>query len=151
MTTESDIMHLADTCAHSYIAGIERQRVSPSPQDLALLDEFDEALPQVGCDSAAVIELLHRVGSPNTVVSNGPNYYGFVRGAALPVAAAADRLALAWDQCASSPDSAPAASRLESIAGRWLLEILDLPRESAVGFGTSATACAMTCLTAARR
>ena len=32
-----------------------------------------------------------------------------------------------------------------------MLEALDLPRESAVGFGTSATACTLSCLAAARR
>lgn len=151
MTNEIDIMQRADTAATTYIAGVESRRVTPSPHSLALLADFDEPLPQSGCDATEVIDLLHRAGSPNTVVSNGPNYYGFVLGAALPVAAAADRLALAWDQCASSPDSSPIADVLEKTAARWLLDILDLPRDSAVGFGTSATACAMTCLTAARR
>ena len=28
-----------------------------------------------------------------------------------------------------------------ALAARWILEILDLPRESAVTFGTSASAC----------
>jgi hypothetical protein len=37
-----------------------------------------------------------------TVASNGPRYFGFVVGAALQAAAAAERLMLAWDQCASS-------------------------------------------------
>ena len=151
MTHETDLMQRADACALTYIAGVANQRVTPSPESLALLAAFDEPLPQAGCDGGEVIDLLHTVGSPNTVVSNGPNYYGFVLGAALPVAAAADRLALAWDQCASSPDSSPIAGALEAIAARWLLDILDLPRDGAVGFGTSATACAITCLTAARR
>lgn len=151
MTYETDLMQRTDACALTYIVGVASQRVTPSPQSLALLSAFDEPLPQAGCDGGEVIDLLHAMGSPNTVVSNGPNYYGFVLGAALPVAAAADRLALAWDQCASSPDSSPVAGVLEAIAARWLLDILDLPRASAVGFGTSATACAITCLTAARR
>src|SRR5262249_30257418 len=72
-------------------------------------------------------------------------------GASLPVAAAADRLALAWDQCASSAVNSPAADAIEKIAARWILEILDLPRASAVGFGTSATACTLACIAAARR
>jgi glutamate/tyrosine decarboxylase-like PLP-dependent enzyme len=40
---------------------------------------------------------------------------------------------------------------VEAVAARWVLEILDLPRESAVGFGTSATACGLACLATARR
>src|SRR5690606_21448408 len=78
-------------------------------------------------------------------------YFGFVIGATLPAAAAAERMVLAWDQCASSFDNAPVADVLERIAGRWVLEALDLPRSSAVGFGTSATACTLASLSAARR
>ena len=95
--------------------------------------------------------MLDDIGSPGTVVSNGPNYFGFVIGAALPAAAAAERLMLAWDQCASSFDNSPVAATLERVAAGWVLEALDLPRESAVGFGTSATACTLSCLAAARR
>lgn len=58
---------------------------------------------------------------------------------------------LAWDQCASSFDNSPAADRIEKAAARWVLESLGLPAESAVGFGTSATACTLACLSAARR
>jgi glutamate/tyrosine decarboxylase-like PLP-dependent enzyme len=58
---------------------------------------------------------------------------------------------LAWDQCASSFDNSPVAATLERVAAGWVLEALDLPRESAVGFGTSATACTLSCLAAARR
>lgn len=37
------------------------------------------------------------------------------------------------------------------MASRWVLDALDLPRDSAVGFGTSATACTLTALAVARR
>ncbi|HZW59264.1 MAG TPA: pyridoxal-dependent decarboxylase, partial [Woeseiaceae bacterium] len=69
----------------------------------------------------------------------------------LPAAAAADRLLAAWDQCASSYDNSPAAEAIEKTAARWVLEVLELPRESAVSFGTSASACGLACLSAARR
>ncbi len=151
MTNESTLMQAADRAAANYIAHVNTRRVFPDAGALSLLDGFDEALPERGVEAGAVIGQLDRLGSPNTVANNGPNYFGFVIGAALPVAAAADRLALAWDQCASSWDGSPVADKLERTAARWLLEILDLPRDSAIGFGTSATACALACLTAARR
>ena len=84
----------------------------------------------------------------STVASNGPLYFGFVLGAPLP---AADRLALAWDQCASSQDISPVCAAVEKVAAGWLLEILDLLLGSSVGFGTSATAGTIACLAAARR
>ena len=58
---------------------------------------------------------------------------------------------LAWDQCASTFDNSPVAATVERVASRWVLEALDLPRESAVGFGTSATACTLGALATARR
>ncbi len=148
---ELDLTRLADFRAQTYLAGIETRRVYPAPESLALLPVFDEPLPDHGHSPEAIIAMMDTYGSLNTVASNGPGYFGFVIGAALPVAAAADRLALAWDQCASSSDGSPIADTLERTAARWLLDILDLPRDSAVGFGTSATACAIACLTAARR
>jgi glutamate/tyrosine decarboxylase-like PLP-dependent enzyme len=151
MTDELSLMRLADQAAADYVAGIEARRVFPDAETLKRLDSFDEALPRRGVDAAAIIAQLHADGSPNTVANNGPNYFGFVIGAAFPAAAAADRLALAWDQCASSWDGSPVADKLERTAARWLLDILDLPRDSAIGFGTSATACSLACLTAARR
>lgn len=151
MTSEIDLVRIADAYALDYLSSVEDQRVFPNDDSLALLSTFDEPLPEAGVDGAAILRQMHEIGSPNTVVSNGPNYYGFVIGAALPVAAAAERLMLAWDQCASSPDGSPIADKLERTARAWLVDILDLPRESAVGFGTSATACAISCLTAARR
>ena len=39
-----------------------------------------------------MLALLDNVGSPGTVVANGPNYFGFIIGASLPAAAAAERL-----------------------------------------------------------
>ncbi|WP_240920579.1 hypothetical protein [Metapseudomonas otitidis] len=59
-----------------------------------------------------------RTRLPATTASNGGRYFGFVIGATLPAAAAAERLVLAWDQCASSFDNSPAADRIEK-APRW--------------------------------
>ncbi|KPF77632.1 pyridoxal-dependent decarboxylase [alpha proteobacterium AAP81b] len=149
--TEAQLMTDADARAAAYLAGIEARPVFPPAEAVAGLAAFDEALPAAGTDPADTLALLDGAGSPATTASNGPRYFGFVIGASLPAAAAAERLMLAWDQCASSRDNSPAAAAIEAQAARWVLEILDLPRQSAVGFGTSATACGLACLTAARR
>lgn len=83
--------------------------------------------------------------------TTGPRYFGYVVGGVLPAAAAAERRVLAGDQRASRFDSSPIAATIERVAGRWVLEALDLPRDSAVGFGTSAAACTVACLATARR
>ena len=149
--TELDLLADADARARAYVAGAEARRAYPDGAALAALAGFYEALPDRGAPPAQTLELLDRLGSPATVASNGPRYFGFVKGASLPVAAAVERLVLAWDQSAASAVGAPSAAAIERVAGRWITEILDLPRGSAVGFGTSASACTIGCLTAARR
>ncbi|AOI72379.1 pyridoxal phosphate-dependent decarboxylase family protein [Burkholderia ubonensis] len=141
----------ADRRAHAYLTSVDTRRVFPDAAALANLAAFDEPLPAHGKPADDVLRLLDGAGSPATVASNGPNYFGFVIGAALPAAAAAERLMLAWDQCASSFDNSPVAATIERQAARWVVDALDLPRDSAVGFGTSATACTLVAIAAARR
>jgi glutamate/tyrosine decarboxylase-like PLP-dependent enzyme len=148
---EAELVLDADARAQIYIAGIDSRRVFPAQSALDALSAFDESLPEHGTSESTTIALLDEVGSPATVATNGPRYFGFVVGAALPVAAAAERLMLAWDNGAGTSMTAPASAAIEEVAGKWILDILDLPRESAVGFGTSASVCSLTCLTAARR
>jgi hypothetical protein len=82
--------------------------------------------------------------------SDDPNYFGFGIGATLPVTAAAERIALAWDQYAFPLANSPAADGIERTVVKWVLEALNFPL-SAVSFGTSASACGLACLTAAWR
>ena len=147
---ELALMREADRRALAYLETVGTRPAYPPEHAIAALAGFDEPLPATGRGGADTLSLLDTLGTPATVTNNGPNYFGFVIGATLPAAAAADRLVLAWDQCASSFDGSPAAHAIEQQAGRWLLDILDLPRESAVAFGTSATTSAIAALSAAR-
>ncbi|PRD16252.1 pyridoxal phosphate-dependent decarboxylase family protein [Pantoea coffeiphila] len=148
---ELALLAAADRRALEYTRSLPARRVFPDAEAIVGLKRFDEPLPLDGYPPEHTLAMLDNVGSPATTASNGADYYGFVIGAALPVASAAERLMIAWDQCASGWDNSPVSATLERQAARWLLEILDLPRESAVGFGTSATACTLSCLATARR
>lgn len=148
---ELELLEEADRRGRAYVAKVAAMPVFPDSESLIGLKRFQEPLEDRGRPAHETLQLLDEAGSPATVVNNGPNYFGFVIGASLPVAAAAERMAVAWDQCASSFDNSPVADTLEKVAARWTLEILDLPRESAVNFGTSASACGLACLTTARR
>lgn len=149
--TEEDLLKDADRRAARYLSGVGNRNVYPNEEALQSLKILYAPLPLDGFSAENTLALLDEVGSPATVVTNGPRYFGFVVGALLPAAAAAERLALSWDQCASSFDNSPISAEIEKIATGWLLEILDLPKESAVGFGTSATASTIACLATARR
>lgn len=148
---ELTVLRDADDRALRYVAGIGDRPVYPDADAVAALSAFREPLSDDGHGAASTVELLDRVGSAAAVETNGSRYFGFVIGGTLPVAAAADRLALAWDNSASSATGSPALAAIEKVAGEWLVDILDLPRESAVGFSTSAASGTVVALAAARR
>ncbi len=52
------------------------------------MDGFIEPLSEKGRPASETLGLMDKLGSPATVASNGPNYFGFVIGATLPVSAA---------------------------------------------------------------
>jgi glutamate/tyrosine decarboxylase-like PLP-dependent enzyme len=143
---------LRDACerALAYLGGIADRQVAPSPVSVAGLSELDFDLPGPGLAAADVLRLLDDVGSPATVASNGPRYFGFVIGGALPAAQAAAWLGAAWDQNAALTVMSPVAARLNTVALRWVTELIGLPAGTAGGFVTGATMANATCLAAAR-
>src|SRR5262249_55290788 len=94
---------LRDACARAlaYLDGLADRPVGPGGADVAALGRLDFALPGPGLDATAVLALLDEAGSPATMASGGPRYFGFVIGGALPVAHAAAWLTTAWDQNAA--------------------------------------------------
>jgi glutamate/tyrosine decarboxylase-like PLP-dependent enzyme len=122
--------------AGRYVSQISERGVAPSPEAVQALSHLDRELPERGEDPAKVLAELDEVGSPATVGSAGGRYFGFVIGSGLPVATAANWLASAWNQNAALAVMSPVATRLESVAVRWIRELLDLPG-GAVGAFTS--------------
>ncbi|MGC4109195.1 MAG: aminotransferase class V-fold PLP-dependent enzyme [Nocardioides sp.] len=107
-------------------------------------------LPDGPTPAADVVDLLASACEPGLVAIPSGRFFGMVIGGALPAALGADWLTSAWDQNVGLRALTPAASAVEEVAGRWLLELLGLPSGSAVGFVTGATMANFTCLTAAR-
>jgi glutamate/tyrosine decarboxylase-like PLP-dependent enzyme len=136
--------------ALAYLGGLAGRGVAPPAAAVEALARLDFPLPGSGRDAAEVLALLDDVGSPATVASAGPRYFGFVTGGALPVAVAAAWLIAAWDQNAGMTVMSPAAARLDAVALRWVTELLGLPGGTGGGFVTGATMANATCLAAAR-
>jgi len=111
---------------------------------------FDRAMPDKGLDPEAVVQEL--CGSVDGALANmtGPRFFGWVIGASSPAGVAADWLTSGWGQNTCYASATPGASACEEVAARWLLELMDLPRESSVGFVTGGTMANFTCLAAAR-
>jgi glutamate/tyrosine decarboxylase-like PLP-dependent enzyme len=144
------VLRRATELAEVHLASIGDRPVGATTGYEDVVAALDEPLPEHGEDPVAVIEQLAAVAGPAAVASPGPRYFGFVTGGALPAALAADWLTSAWDQNAFTHVSSPAAAAIETVAERWVLEALDLPRDAAVGFTTGATMGNFTCLAAAR-
>ncbi|HET8726334.1 MAG TPA: aminotransferase class V-fold PLP-dependent enzyme, partial [Alphaproteobacteria bacterium] len=107
-------------------------------------------LPETGEPPAEVIAELIQTAEPGLMPMAGPRFFGFVIGASHPAGVAADWLVSAWGQNAGYQSPTPAAAAIEEIAEGWLLDILDLPRESRIGFTTGATVANAVGLAAAR-
>jgi glutamate/tyrosine decarboxylase-like PLP-dependent enzyme len=111
---------------------------------------LDGPLPADPIDPTTVVDELARAAEPGLVATTGPRYFGFVTGGAVPAAVAADWLTAAWDQNAGLYVMSPAASIVEEVAGRWLIDLLGLVPGASVAFVTGAHMASFTALAAAR-
>ncbi|QGV76865.1 pyridoxal phosphate-dependent decarboxylase family protein [Streptomyces ficellus] len=107
-------------------------------------------LPEAPSAPADVVDLLATACEPGLTAFPSGRFYGFVVGGTEPAALAADWLVSAWDQNCVMRTVSPAYAAAEEIASTWLLDLLGLPRDSAVGFTTGATMANFTCLAAGR-
>jgi glutamate/tyrosine decarboxylase-like PLP-dependent enzyme len=136
--------------AAAYLDQIGDRSVVPTADAVAGLLELEFPLPRRGLGAPHVMHVLDEVGSPATIASNGPRYFGFVTGAALPVAQAASWLISTWDQNGALTVMSPVGARLSATAAGWITELLRLPAGTAAVFVTGATMANATCLAAAR-
>ncbi len=124
--------------------------VFPSPETLAGLEIFDESFPEGQGNSHEILDLLHTHGSPATVAQTGGRYFGFVNGAAFPVALGAKWLADVWDQNAGLNVISPIAAHLEKVCETWLKDLFGLPAATVAGFVSGTSAATLCGLVAAR-
>ncbi len=149
--SDTGVVRAAAEAAVAYAATIDERAVAPTPAALDALGRVRRSPSPTGPATARrPIELLARVGGPATMGSTGPDYFGFVNGATLPVALGASFLVSAWDQNAALPVMSPVAAAIHDVTRRWLNELLGLAPTTDVAFVTGATVANATCLAAAR-
>jgi len=117
--TAADTLAFAAGRAVDYVVKCTQRRVSPSPEAVAALRGFREALPENPSDPRHVIAMLDELGSPATAASTGGRYFGFVIGGSLPAVTGASWLASAWDQNAALRVMSPVAAELEDVVLDW--------------------------------
>jgi glutamate/tyrosine decarboxylase-like PLP-dependent enzyme len=140
--------------AASFARAVRYRSQPPLPKPQASLEQlrqaFDIGLPQRGLRAEVVIEALAQAAEPGLIGISSPDFYGWVMGSSHPVGIAADWLVSSWGQNAGIFETSPAAAVAEEVAGSWLLDLLQLPAKSAVGFVTGATMANYVGLAAAR-
>lgn len=150
-STTSTLLTDAARRAARYLDQLPTRPVAPTAAAVAKLATLQMPVPIEPMAPADVLALLDELGSPATVASAGPRYFGFVTGGACPTSVAASWLAAAWDQNTSFRVMSPAAATLEDVALEWARALLGLPAQAAGGLTTGATMANLTCLAAARR
>jgi len=147
---DPDLLDRVHRHALDFLLSLPDRHVGARATREEMLEALRVPLREEGEPSSLVIDELAAQGDRGAIASAGPRYFGFVIGGSLPVALAADWLTSAWDQNPGIYATSPISSVIEEIAAQWVLEILDLPRESGVGFVTGCQMANFTGLAAAR-
>ncbi|TDU74032.1 pyridoxal-dependent decarboxylase [Streptomyces sp. KS 21] len=136
--------------AARWLASLSDRRVPARASIDEIVRALGAELPDGPSAPADVVDLLATACEPGLTAFPGGRFYGFVVGGTEPAALAADWLVSAWDQNCVMRAASPAYAAVEDVAGTWLLDLLGLPGDSAVGFTTGATTANFTCLAAGR-
>ncbi|HEV7366240.1 MAG TPA: aminotransferase class V-fold PLP-dependent enzyme [Gemmatimonadales bacterium] len=136
--------------AISYLGSLDAAPVATTTPLAELRRRFSRPLPDDGADPVAVIDELVRETGGGLLGSAGGRFYGWVIGAGLPSALAADWLTATWDQNAGLYACGPAAAVVEEVCGAWLKDVLRLPASASFALVTGCQMAHVTCLAAAR-
>jgi glutamate/tyrosine decarboxylase-like PLP-dependent enzyme len=143
-------MERATELALAFLGSLDTLPVASTAPLAELRRRFLRQLPDAGIDPVTVIDELARDAAGGLLGSAGGRFYGWVIGAGLPAALAADWLTATWDQNAGLYACSPAAAVVEEACGIWLKDLLGLPETASFALVTGCQMAHVTCLAAAR-
>ena len=136
--------------AQAWLQSLEDGKVGASVSMAELNTKLDIPLGAEGMCAEEVVKHLVTATRGGLMASGGGRFFAWVMGGSLPAALAADWLVSSWDQNAVLYNCSPASAVIEETAGKWLLELLGLPRGASFAFTTGCQMAHFTCLAAAR-
>jgi glutamate/tyrosine decarboxylase-like PLP-dependent enzyme len=145
-----DPLDAAVAAARRHLAALPELPVRPGRAGPEVSSLLPPELPDSPADPASTIDALVSAVDGGLLATASPRFFGWVVGGTLPVALAADWLVSAWDSVGGVSAAAPALARIEEQAGRWMLDLLGLPRGASFGFTTGCQAAHFTALATAR-
>jgi glutamate/tyrosine decarboxylase-like PLP-dependent enzyme len=125
--------------AKRWLRTLPERPVPPARDVDAMLETFDRPLPDWPDDPVAVVDELATSMDGGLMAIGSGRFYGWVMGGTLPAALAADWMVSAWDQNTGMRFPTPGTAAVETVAARWLLDLLGLPQTCDVGFTTGGT------------
>ncbi|MGB8649109.1 MAG: pyridoxal-dependent decarboxylase [Mycobacteriales bacterium] len=144
------VLDAVTPAALDYLESLPTRRVYPEGDHAQIRAALDHGLTYAGEDPAHVVAELARDLAPYVTAHASGRFFGFVIGGLHPAAWGAELLVSTWDQNAGLFPPAPGVAVAEELAAEWLLDVLNLPAESSVGFVTGGQMANFTCLAAAR-
>ncbi|MDG1859154.1 MAG: aminotransferase class V-fold PLP-dependent enzyme [Emcibacteraceae bacterium] len=150
MSFDDKLFEYTFSAVKEFENGLDENPVVPFDDAVKAIEAFDEPMPIGKTDALDVITKLHTLGSPATTLSRSGRFFGFVVGGTLPVSVASSLLTSVWDQNATLTVLGYTAAKLEQVSRKWIVEMLDLPADAAMGFVSGATMAGFTALSSAR-
>jgi glutamate/tyrosine decarboxylase-like PLP-dependent enzyme len=136
--------------ASEWLAGLDTRPVGAQADLETLRARLHMPVPEQGTDPVRIIDELVAQTAGGHHGSASGRFYAWVIGGSLDSALAADWMTSAWDGNSGLYAVTPAAAVVEEVAGAWIKELLDLPREASFAFTTGCQMAHFTCLAAAR-
>jgi glutamate/tyrosine decarboxylase-like PLP-dependent enzyme len=149
-TADRELLRRTADLAADFLATLDTRPIPARVDFRSSCEAFDAPLPEDPVAPLTVLEELARDAEPGLSGMQSGRYLAFVIGGALPAALAADWLVSAWDQNTGLAEPTPATAAIETIAGKWTLDLLGLPPGSSYAFVTGCQMAHVTALAAAR-
>lgn len=119
----------AERAALRYLSSLDAAPLGPAHRERVP----SASLPVEGIGAEAAVERLLELAADRARATAGPRCFDFVIGGVTPAALAADWIASAWDQVASSVAGSPLAVDLEELVTSWVLELVGVDPEPWTG------------------
>ncbi len=150
MTRSHPALDRAHHHAERWLDGLGTRAVNATVTVEQLRARLGVPLDEHGVDPVQIVDDLAAATEGGLLGSPSGRFFAWVIGGTLQSALAADWLTSAWDQNAGLYTTSPASAIAEEVAGAWLLELLDLPRDASFAFVTGCQMAHFTALAAAR-
>ena len=150
MEDKYSVLDIALTEAKKWVSEIDDRPVSSKLTFDELKEKIKFPLNNSSIPAEDVVKHIIDSAKDGLLGCAGGRFFAWVIGGSLPSALASDWLVSSWDQNSALYACSPATSIIEETAGEWILELLDLPRESSFAFTTGCQLAHFTCLSAAR-